>query len=241
MSTLYHTAITCPACGVSQQVEIADSLNANRMPQCRDWVLERALFRATCACGEALVVLHPLLYVDFDRGLWIQVAMEPDRPNFAALEALALDAFRQAFDPTSFPALSAFSAMVRPRVVFGYEELREKVVAADAGLDDALVEALKLEILVARPDLLHDGVEQIVLVDASDNLRFELFAPGADGDPEPYGVLDVARSGYESIAARRDHVRRMMPRLFDGTYVHVARYRFQADDDPSLAADVTAN
>lgn len=227
MSTIYSAPVTCSVCGHQQMVEIADSLNANRMPAAREQVLARTLFGVTCECGRRITAIHKVLYVDFDRGLWIQVANEEERPGYVALEPAVLGAFAEAFDTDRYPkAIAALAAMVRPRLVFGYEELREKVVAADAGIDDCLLEALKLELLAARPDLLVDGVEVIMLASADDRaLHFDLYAfPGGEG--QLAGELVIARSGYDGAVARRQVVAETHPRLFDGPYVNIARYRF---------------
>ena len=237
MSTLYNASITCSSCGESVHVEIADSLNANRMPAARERVLARELFTTDCACGRRITAIHSVLYVDFERGLWVQVAPEEERIRYPELEGGVLSAYREAFDPATYPmAVAALGAMVRPRLAFGYEELREKVVAADAGLDDALLEVLKLELLVARPDLLTDGVELMVLTAVDDQLlRLDLHS-FAGGEGQVIGELGVARAGYESVVARRADVVAIYPGLFERPYVNIARYRFA----PEAALDSDA-
>jgi len=240
MSTLYNAPVTCSSCGHVVFVEVADSLNANRMPAAREQVLARALFTADCACGRRITAIHNVLYVDFERGLWVQVAPEEERVRYPELEGGALTAYREAFDPATYPkAIAALGAMVRPRLAFGYEELREKVVAADAGLDDAMLEVLKLELLVARPDLLTDGVELLVLTAADDDvLRLDMHS-FAGGDGEVIGELEVARGGYESLVAHRAEVESTYPGLFERPYVNIARYRF-APEVPLEATPETA-
>jgi hypothetical protein len=239
MSTIYSAQVTCSVCGHQLMVEIADSLNANRMPAAREHVLARTLFDATCECGRRITAIHKVLYVDFERGLWIQVANEDERPAYTALEPAVLGAFAAAFDTERFPkAIAALAALVRPRLVFGYEELREKVIAAEAGLEDSLLEALKLELLVARSDLLTHGVEVMMLRSADDRaLHFDLYA-SAGGEGQLVGELVVARSGYEGIVVRRAVVAQTHPGLFTGPYVNIARYRF-AEELIEDAADVT--
>jgi hypothetical protein len=231
MSTIYSAPFRCVDCGAALDVRVADSLNANRLPEARQWVLDRTLFQKTCACGRAVTALHPFLYADFERGLWLQVLREDDRPAYAAHERDVLAAYRAAFAPGTGPRfIEALGAMVVPRVVYGHEELREKVVCADAGLDDALVEALKLEILVGRPELLQRGVVLLTL-DGADpeslRLRAYGFPPGGPG--QILGELTVARATYDELAARTGAVRDSYPALFDGVYVNVQRYRFEPE------------
>jgi len=243
MSTTYAAPVTCSACGLELMIDVADSLNANRMPDARRWVVERTLFSATCRCGRRITAVKDLLYVDFEHGLWLQVANEVERPRFAAFEPEVTAAFAQAFDAERGPAaITALAAMVRPLLVFGYEELREKVVAAAAALDDSLIEALKLELLVARPDLLTDGVEVMLLASADEGaLHFDLYRVRDGGGL--FGELVVRRDAYDSIASRRDSVAETYPSLFTAPYVNIARYRFAAEvlaDPPDELTDVTS-
>lgn len=232
MSTLYASQIECAGCGEPLSVRLADSLNANRMPEARRWVLERSLLTVSCGeCGQRTTAVKPLLYTDFERGLWIQVMPEQDRPGFEPLERDVRAGFAAAFDTGTFPRfVQILGARLQPRVAFGYEELREKVVAADAGLLDTLVEVLKLELFVVNPEILRAGAELLTL-DAADEERlrfyFHVFPPGRAG--EITGELTVARGAYEALVADIEHVRRCHPALFEGVYVNALRYRFASD------------
>jgi hypothetical protein len=239
MSTLYTAPFCCADCGAIVDVRIADSLNANRLPEARRWVLDRTLFQAPCACGRTITALHPLLYVDFDRGLWIQVVPEDQRPAYSAREPEVVAAFRAAFDPGRGPRfLSSLGALVTPRLAYGYEELREKVVGADAGLDDALIEALKLELLAIQPELRQRGAMLLTLDGAgADALRFLAYHFPRGGPGEILGDVRVPRAVYDALAVRRAMLRDSYPSLFQGVYVNVQRYRFEpALPAPALSA-----
>jgi hypothetical protein len=238
VSTIYTAPFRCAECGAVLDVRIADSLNANRLPEARQWVLDRTLFRHACGCGRAVTAIHPFLYADFERGLWLQVLPEDERPGYAADEPRVAAAYRAAFDADSGPRfIEALGAMVTPRVVYGYEELREKVVCADAALDDALVEALKLEVLVAEPELLQRGVVLLTLDGADPQaLRFRAYGFPPGGPGEIVGELTVARATYGELAARATSVRDSYPALFDGVYVNVQRYRFEPEPGPERVA-----
>lgn len=234
MSTLYNAPFRCADCGATVDVRVADSLNANRMPDARRWVLERTLFQGTCACGRTVTALHPFLYVDFDRGLWIQVVPEEQRPAYHAREPEVTAAYRAAFDPARGPHfLSSLGALVTPRLAYGYEELREKIVGGDAALDDALVEVLKLELLATRPELLRHGVMLLTLDGAdAEALRFLSYGFPPGGPGELLGDLTVSRQLYDALAERRAAVRESYPQLFEGVYVNIQRYRFEPAGDP---------
>jgi hypothetical protein len=229
MSTTYHTAFHCVDCGAAVDVRVADSLNANRLPEARRWVLDRTLFQHPCVCGRTVTAIHPFLYVDFDRGLWVQVLPEDERPAYHAREPEVVAAYRTAFDPGSGPRfVASLGSLVTPRLVYGYEELREKVMAGDAALDDALVEALKLEILATQPDLLRRGV-MLLTLDSADaqTVRFGAYGFPPGGPGELLGDVTVPRAMYDALAARKAAVRDSYPSLFEGVYVNVQRYRFE--------------
>jgi hypothetical protein len=235
MSTLFTAGFRCE-CGAVVDVRVADSLNANRMPDARHAVLDRTLFQQACECGRTVTALHPFLYADFERALWVQTLTEDQRPDHRNHEAEVVAAYREAFDPATGPRfIASLGALVTPRVAYGYEELREKVVAADAGLDDALVEAVKLELFATQPELLGSGV-MLLTLDSADDLSLQFrayhFAPGRAG--EILGEVAVARALYAALAERKDAVRASYPALFDGVYVNVQRYRF--DPTPARAA-----
>jgi hypothetical protein len=240
VSTIYSAPFRCVDCGAVLDVRVADSLNANRLPEARRWVLDRTLFQHECACGRAVTAIHPFLYADFERGLWLQVLPEDRRPGYHADEPQVVAAYRAAFDRETGPRfIAALGAMVTPRVVYGYEELREKLVCADAALDDALVEALKLEVLVAEPELLRRGVVLLTLDGADPQaLHFRAYGFPAGGTGEIIGEMAVARAAYDALAARAASVRDSYPALFAGVYVNVQRYRFEPepDSDPERVA-----
>jgi hypothetical protein len=229
MSGVSGAGVTCLACGAMLDVRIADSVSTERTPEARGCVLDRTLFQAPCACGRLVSAPHPLLYVDFEHGLWVQVLPEDERPRYHGHEAEVAAAYRTAFDTRQFPRFVAvLGQMVRPRLVFGHEELREKVVGAGAGLDDGVVEVAKLELLAGHSELLRQGV-MLLTLDAVDarglGFRAYRFAPGEPG--EILGEVVAPRTLYDGLAARRDQLRDAYPSLFDAVYVNVQRYRFE--------------
>lgn len=227
MSTKYTADVDCARCGRKNQVAIADSYSVDRLPAVREWVLARTLMSTTCACGSRVEIEKPLLYSDSARGWWIHITTADRRPTFEVCEAETRAEFATVFDPSRFPkAVAALGERLRVRVVFGHEELREKVLCADHGLDDALVEVLKLELLVARPELLEAGASILVLDGVVDDaLSLIALAADTNGQIQPVGELRVARRAHDSLAARRDELVATYPALFGGVYVNALRYR----------------
>jgi hypothetical protein len=188
VSTKWTEPIACP-CGRTNQVLLFESLSVDRLPECRVQTLDRTLMSVTCACGTRTAIVKPILYADMTRGWWIHVALDGE---LAAAERVARAEFDAAFDTAKFPpAVAAIRDSLRMRLVFGFEELREKVVCADHGLDDRLVEILKLDLL-ATSDLMANGADALVLegVDADAAL---LHFHAVRGDGERIAKLSVRR------------------------------------------------
>ncbi len=234
MSTRYTTDVDCARCGRTNQVAVADSYSVDRLPAVREWVLDRTLMSTACACGQRVEVDKPLLYSDVARGWWIQIATTDRRPMYEVCEGETRAEFATVFDPSTFPrAVAAIAERLRVRVVFGREELREKVLCADHGLDDVLVEILKLEVLVARPELLEAGADILVLDGVVDDvLALVGLAANQSGDYQAAAEVRVSRSAHDSLVGRRNELAVTYPALFGGAYVNALRYRMPTSAVP---------
>ena len=221
MSTRTPTQITCAPCGASMMVTLFDSISADRLPDARKWVLERSLMSATCTCGVTTRVEHPTLFVDMGRGWWIDLAIERRRATFPDSERETRAQFAAAFDTTKFPpAIAAMRDNLRVRVVFGLDELREKLLCSEHELEDVYLEILKLELFVARPELLANGFVRLILDDVTDGaLDFVGLGPGRE-----IARLRVLRAAHDAMAGRRSELASTYPALFGGCYVNALRY-----------------
>lgn len=219
-------AITCPACAHPDVMPLYETVNAERWPAARDALRAGSFHRHPCAgCGLSLTVERPLLYIDPARGQWIHCLPDAEHVDWQH-HAEALDrVFADNFDPTRRPpAVAALGATLRPELVFGLAALRERVLAADAGLDPALIEVLKLDLLRARPELMRHPDHALVLeAAADDHLLFAALAP--DADPV---VLRVERRLLEPLIADRARLALLWPALFNGPWRSIRRYRLTA-------------
>lgn len=145
---VYHPYdVICPACEHRYTVQLVDAVNVSRFPDLKVDLLSRRLNRARCVkCGYEAVVEKAFLYVDLDRRLQIAVFPRKER-HFHVRASGQVSALMDAFKGTKAPQVAT------GRVVFGLEELREKVVAADASYDDDRVELMKLFVLREHPFL----------------------------------------------------------------------------------------
>jgi hypothetical protein len=180
MSTWRDREIECPRCSASVTVTVATGLHITRLPHVKAKILEGDLHRFDCpVCGCRIEVRQPLVYTDFERGHWLEVRPDEDIARWQDLAPACAASFERAVvrgAPVLRDRVAAFSV----RLVFGYAELREKVMLADAAIDDRAVECLKL--LAIRSDPSRFG------------FRDRLLVHRIDGD-----MLEVARHRGEEI------------------------------------------
>lgn len=154
MSTWFDREVRCPACALDQQARLAEGVHVARAPEVRTQLLARTFHAVTCrGCGEVFVAQRPLVYTDMDRKHWIHAMLEDERPRWPEFEAAVDVVFDRAF--TGAPVARELAQRMKRRLVFGYEELREKLVIWAAGLDDAALECVKLELIRREPALAH--------------------------------------------------------------------------------------
>jgi hypothetical protein len=129
---------------------LADCLNVQRTPSWRQRVLDRTLhcLKSAGAGGADLQIEKSFFYLDLARGQAFLV--HPPRERFRYNGASEqLDRMLKVLPKDMLGRAHQL------RVVFGTEELREKLVAADAGLDDRAVELMKATVLHDHPVLLN--------------------------------------------------------------------------------------
>lgn len=204
MSIIQTFVLDCD-CGARVETQCCLSINAERHPQLRDALLDRTLHQFTCgACGAALHVEKKLAYLDLPRGELYSVAPERDRGDERALAEDTVAAWQLAFGRQAPVAVGALfdSERFRVRLCFGLEELREKVVARDAGLDDLALEIVKAELMAGNAEWAARGVRTLRLDHVEPDGRLAFLLERAS---EPPSVLDV---GVVAERARHDELAR---------------------------------
>jgi hypothetical protein len=158
MSVFHPHAVAC-ACGEVLTVQLADSINAARSPRIRERILRGELHRTPCpACGRVATVERAFHYIDPSRGALFAVFPRNERHRWRAGSAVverASGLVPDALTPGGPRTL---------RVVYGMDELREKLVAQDAGLDDRMVELMKVLLVYEHPVLLRRARLRLTLL-----------------------------------------------------------------------------
>jgi CpXC protein len=203
MSIFDPFAANCPHCGAEQKVHLVASLNADRRADLRQQVLDHAFQAHTCeACGAEFRLPPRFTYQHFAQDLWVLCHPRADLAKWQELDQEAADLFAANYGPDAPPTARAIGSRIKPRVVFGWPALREKLVARAAGLDDIELELLKLAIIrqVPKPPFADEIELRLDRVDGDD-----LVLAWVDGTTEaPETALRVPRSTLDEITADPD-------------------------------------
>ena len=214
MSISLVKILPCPACGAAIEATTFESINPTRHPFLQDRLLERTLLLRSCdSCGASHQHFDRLIWTDLPGRLCVCVVQEDDRTHWPQLEKEALSALSVPLRAEGPPAVRLWGAQVAIRLVFGTEELREKVICRLAGLDDRVVEHLKITLM----DRDRGVVPVLDGCDETADLRFRFL----DRDES----VTLPRARYREAAARTAELADELPGLFaeDSTWVHWGR------------------
>jgi hypothetical protein len=186
--------INCPACGRAHKFGAWQSLNVTLDPTQKPRLLDGSLTRFTCeGCGHNADVVYPLLYHDMEKQLmfWLLPEGGPEGDGGKS-------------DPDELPPAmrKTLGAGYTFRRVGSHNELREKIYVFDSGLDDRVIEVVKLILWEQMPEeqkpadavLLFGG---IVREEDGERLAFTILTPaGGKGltvprDPLYQGSADA--------------------------------------------------
>ncbi len=227
MSLFQATALACPACAASVSFQVVHSVNVDRKPELRDAILAGTFQQEPCPrCGEAFRVDPEFTYTDLARGQWIAVYALDELARWRELETQVQATFDVAYGRRAPAAARALGQGIRPRLVFGWAALCEKLALADHGLDDVELELLKIGLLRTLPS-------SPFTLSMETELRFLNAHEGADGPVLSLGWftgrwssflegLDVPRELYDAVA-QDEAWRELRGRLAGATFVDLAR------------------
>lgn len=214
--------IPCRACGEEVLAVTIESANPARHPPFQEQLLDRELLKMPCPhCDAEHRHYDRFTWIDLPGRLCLVVLHESERPDWPELELEALRELSVPLREEGPPFVRAFGETVSIRLVFGLEELREKVVCRIHDLDDRVIEAIKEELVYGSTlDSAEPGM----------NLTFK------DGDR----FFDVPWELLEETASRRGELAAELPGIFDpvATWVNAGRSRrtpLREDAEPTLA------
>lgn len=231
MSVFEPTAITCPKCNDTFSAPTAETVNVTRLPAARDWIMNGTFHHVTCpSCTEPIHVDRSFLYADMTRCHFILVGCRRDEWHFHDLERQTIAAFTETMLVSAPPMVKAMAPRFRVATVFGTAALAERLRLWDAGLDEAIVELMKLEALAANPELfsMASSVRLVVVAVALADDQVQLELTRSDGEAPDYVGLSLAR--YRELMDARESLVERYPALFHQPYVSYRRLALERVD-----------
>lgn len=222
MSIFMPLTVTCPNCGEDFDVDIVESVNADRRPDLRDEILAGTFQVVPCGnCGED-VRLDPMFnYLDIGRSQWISVQPAEKMRDWIGQEDTALEVFSVAYGAQSSGNAREIGKELSPRLVFGWPALREKLWAQQLGLDDLALELTKLilfEEFGVKP--MAQGAELRLLGGDEDTFDMGWIVP--DGDRIIDGMT-VPMEMYQGVISNLGDWSEASEQLSSGPFVDVLK------------------
>lgn len=135
--------------GKHKMLNLADCVNIHRTPAVREAIIKGEYNRIASEDGTHMITVEkPFFYTDFDRKQFFLVKPRAERHTWSEASA-QLDRMMK-----GVPQLVTKVEGTKFRVVFGMGELREKIIADEEGLDDRMIELLKVLIIYDHPFLI---------------------------------------------------------------------------------------
>lgn len=200
MSILDSAQAVCPHCGTTAEVQLVVSVNAVRRPELRAQILDGSFQAVPCpSCATEMRLPPEFIYLDLQRGQWIAIHPSDRLAEWPQLETAARVIFDSSFGDGAPETTRGLFDNVVPRVAFGWPALREKLLCADLGLNDIILELLKLE-LIRNADgaPYEDDVDVRLAGGDAETLAFDWVSTH---DESVAASASVPRTAYDDIAA----------------------------------------
>jgi hypothetical protein len=219
--------VPCPQCGSEVSFSLLSSIDAGRDPDLRRAILDRSLQQKPCrACGTAVRPPPAFMYFDRRCNLWVAAYAWEKRAEWGHWEQQTQENFETVYRSGSSIGRQMQEAPVNGRVTFGWEALREKIVAADLGIDDVSLEICKrhwTEAEIDRPDT--QNTECRLLGVTSKNVVLGQIAAESE---QIISQRKIERALFEEQLAAGGRDRALRKRLTRGMFVDVARLRVKS-------------
>jgi hypothetical protein len=165
--------VTCPACGQERDASLVQSINTQNDPDAKRKLLAGDFNVLTCDCGRRTQLVSELLYTDPISDLTIYVSPERGKGE-------------QVFE--------SVGAHGTQRLVPSPNALVEKIKIADAGLEDWVVEMVKVLLLASLPE---PDLDRVLLFDRVEDERIHWVMFGTEAR-----AMQSPMAAYQRLAAR---------------------------------------
>ncbi len=212
---MVNVTVTCSACAHRFDATAPTSVCLPQDVAVEAALRDGAILRRPCpACGAPVELEPPALVVsDLVRSWYIVALPRAREPEATELERAIEQRFLSDLDGDR--GIWGDGTMVRRRVVFGSGALREKLLCWHHGIDDAVLEALKLAML-ATPRAREIGLRRLRMTRCEgERLLFD--------SNDPNVPIDVDRAAVRMLTTQRAAIAARWPELFRDGWVDAAR------------------
>jgi hypothetical protein len=148
MSIFQSLTVSCPNCKKALSFDTVHSVSADRRPDLRTEIMRGEFQRKTCpACGAGFRLDPAFIYSDIGRGQWVAAQPVTAIDDWVEREAETRALFDSGYGPSAPAAVREQGSKLTRRLVFGWSALREKLIAAEGGIADTVLELLKMAML----------------------------------------------------------------------------------------------
>lgn len=128
--------VKCSKCGCEYTIKIYEEINIQENASLKEKLLDHRLISKKCKkCGNESLNIYPFLYTDLDKKLLVWfVPTESEKELKEVLDGINEDMDLKEKADSSFMM----------RVVSNFNELKEKIIIRDLGLDDRIIELIKI-------------------------------------------------------------------------------------------------
>ena len=239
MSLFRSTNISCPNCGKTVNMEVVGSVNADRRPDYRDDILQSRFQDETCPhCQTGFRLAPEFNYLDVGRGQWIAGMPANRLRDWIEVEDAVKESFAISYGVKAPQAARDIGVDLAVRLTFGWPALREKILANDSGIDDAVLEMLKLEMIRRVPSApLAEGIELRLVGTTEEALNFVWIDAATEGVLE---TLQVQRTLLDAILENEVGWKPIRDQLTDGPIVDIQKLFMGQGRTPAAEATTPA-
>jgi CpXC protein len=224
MSLFTPHDIDCPACGVVNEYEIVESVNADRRPDLRDALLDGVFQRLSCAsCGEQFRVEPEFTYIHVGGNQYLTVWPSSRVGEWPQLEKLSDENFREFFGPGTDPVTEEMGKELRQRCVFGWESVREKIALAAVEIDDVTAELAKLAMMRWSEEIEISLDTELRFIGIKEDDQAMLFGVYQSGEEQLLDQVSISRDLLAEVEADAGAWKSLRDRLTEGSFVDVFR------------------
>jgi hypothetical protein len=206
MSLFATINVPCPACGMQVAFNTVHSVNAVGRPDLREAILKGTFQSQACpGCGKTFRLDPRFAYLDVGRNQWIAVFPQADIDQWRTREEEVRRLFDRSFGREAPPLARGIGAAMKPRLVFGWSALWEKLAIDDHHLDDVQVELLKFGLVRSLPETPLSFANEFRFLEVPKSNPSELsFAWVNSTTADFVQGVSVPRALYDDVALRAE-------------------------------------